>query len=173
MFIKQVILEGFKVYKERVEIDFTNKHNCVVGANGAGKSNFFLAIQFVLGDVGLHNLRAEERKALLHEGAGSHVLSAYVELVFDNSDGRLPVDRAEVRLRRTIGLKKDEYFLDRKHLTKTEVMSLLESAGLSRANPYTIVQQGKVARLAVMSEAQRLDSLLEIAGTRVYDEKVK
>jgi structural maintenance of chromosome 3 (chondroitin sulfate proteoglycan 6) len=37
-----------------------------VGANGAGKSNFFLAIQFVLGDAGLHNLRAEERKALLH-----------------------------------------------------------------------------------------------------------
>ena len=27
------------------------------------------------------------------------------------------VDRDEVRLRRTIGLKKDEYFLDKKHIT--------------------------------------------------------
>ena len=58
-----------------------------------------------------------------------------MEVVFDNADGRFPVDRAEVRLRRTIGLKKDEYSLDRKHVTKTEVMNLLESAGFSRANP--------------------------------------
>jgi structural maintenance of chromosome 3 (chondroitin sulfate proteoglycan 6) len=44
-------------------------------------------------------------------------MSAYVELVFDNSDGRLPVDKEEVRLRRTIGLKKDDYYLDKKHIT--------------------------------------------------------
>ena len=51
------------------------------------------------------------------EGAGHAVLSAYVEVVFDNSDGRLPVDRDEVRLRRSIGLKKDEFYLDKKHIT--------------------------------------------------------
>lgn len=28
------------------------------------------------------------------------------------------VDKEEVRLRRTIGLKKDEYFLDGKHITQ-------------------------------------------------------
>lgn len=44
-------------------------------------------------------------------------MSAYVELVFDNSDGRLAVDREEVRLRRTIGLKKDDYYVDKKHST--------------------------------------------------------
>ncbi len=53
----------------------------------------------------------------MQEGAGHAVMSAYVEVVFDNSDGRLPVDRDEVRLRRTIGLKKDEYYLDKKHIT--------------------------------------------------------
>ena len=51
------------------------------------------------------------------ESVGHHVLSAYVEIVFDNGDGRLPVDRAEVRLRRSIGMKKDDYFLDKKHIT--------------------------------------------------------
>ena len=51
------------------------------------------------------------------EGAGAAATSAYVEVVFDNSDGRLPVDRSEVRLRRTVGLKKDEYSLDKKHIT--------------------------------------------------------
>ena len=45
------------------------------------------------------------------------MLSAYVEIVFDNSDNRLPVDKAEVRLRRSIGMKKDDYYLDKKHVT--------------------------------------------------------
>lgn len=67
-----------------------------------------------------------------------------MELVFDNSDNRFPVDRSEVRLRRTVGVKKDEYALDKRPVTKAEVQSLLESAGFSRANPYYVVQQGKV-----------------------------
>lgn len=35
-------------------------------------------------------------------------------------------------LRRAIGLKKDEYFLDSKHVSKHDVMNLLESSGFSR-----------------------------------------
>ena len=53
----------------------------------------------------------------LQESVGHAVMSAYVEVVFDNSDGRLPVERGEVRLRRSIGMKKDEYYLDKKHIT--------------------------------------------------------
>ncbi|KAK6235317.1 hypothetical protein SCA6_010654 [Theobroma cacao] len=141
-----------------------------VGANGSGKTNFFHAIRFVLSDL-FQNLRSEDRHALLHEGAGHQVLSAFVEIVFDNFDNRIPVDKEEVRLRRTIGLKKDEYFLDGKHITKTEVMNLLESAGFSRSNPYYVVQQGKIASLTLMKDSERLDLLKEIGGTRVYEER--
>lgn len=98
-------------------------------------------------------------------------MSAYVELVIDNSDGRLPVDRDEVRLRRAIGLKKDEFYVDKKHMTKAEVMNMLESAGFSRANPYYIVQQGKIVEMAHMSDAKRLELLKEIGGTKVYEER--
>src|SRR5271155_5521742 len=70
-------------------------------------------------------------------------MSAYVEIIFDNSDGRFPTGKDELILRRTIGLKKDEYSLDRKNATKTDVMNLLESAGFSRSNPYYIVPQGR------------------------------
>ncbi|KAL8240165.1 hypothetical protein R6Q59_013520 [Mikania micrantha] len=171
MYIKQVIIEGFKSYKEQVATeDFSPKVNCVVGANGSGKSNFFHAIRFVISDL-FHNLRNEDRHAFLHEGAGHQVLSAFVEIVFDNSDNRIPVDKDEVRLRRTIATKKDEYFLDGKHITKTEVMNLLESAGFSRSNPYYVVQQGKIASLTLMKDSQRLDLLKEIGGTRVYEER--
>lgn len=67
--------------------DFSKRQ---VGRNGSGKSNFFYAIQFVLSDEFSH-LRPEQRQALLHEGTGPRVISAHVEIIFDNSDGRLPV----------------------------------------------------------------------------------
>jgi structural maintenance of chromosome 3 (chondroitin sulfate proteoglycan 6) len=74
-------------------------------------------------------------------------------------------------LRRTIGLKKDEFFLQRKRTAKNEIQSLLEGAGFSKSNPYFIVQQGKVQDLCTMSDAARLRLLKEVAGTTVYDEK--
>ncbi|EEY67985.1 chromosome segregation protein, putative [Phytophthora infestans T30-4] len=175
MHIKQVIVCGFRSYKDQVAVaPFSNQHNVVIGRNGTGKSNFFDAIRFGLLTSRFANLRPDERQALLHEGSGKHVMSAYVEIVFDNSDGRLPVDDTEVTLRRTIGVKKDEFFLNRKHITKSDVVHLLESAGFSRSNPYYIVQQGKVNALAVMRERERLELLKEVAGTKVYeDQRVK
>uniref|UniRef100_A0A0D3F0B7 SMC hinge domain-containing protein n=1 Tax=Oryza barthii TaxID=65489 RepID=A0A0D3F0B7_9ORYZ len=110
------------------------------------------------------NLRSEDRGALLHEGADISVLSAFVEIVFDNSDNRIPVEKKVVRLRRTVASKKDEYYLDGKHISKTEVMNLLESAGFSRSNPYYVVQQGKIASLTLMKDSERLDLLKEIGG---------
>jgi len=171
MYIKKVIIEGFKSYREEITTEpFSPKVNVVVGANGSGKSNFFHAIRFVLSDM-FQNLRSEDRGALLHEGAGHSVVSAFVEIVFDNTDNRIPVDKEEVRLRRTVASKKDEYYLDGKHVSKTEVMNLLESAGFSRSNPYYVVQQGKIASLTLMKDSERLDLLKEIGGTRVYEDR--
>ena len=62
-----------------------------------------------------------------------------------DTDGRFPTNNTELFLRRTIGLKKDEYSLDTKSASKAEVMNLLESAGFSRSNPYYIVPQGRVS----------------------------
>ncbi|EGW10414.1 Structural maintenance of chromosomes protein 3 [Cricetulus griseus] len=106
-----------------------------------------------------------------YEGTGPRVISAFVEIIFDNSDNRLPIDKEEVSLRRVIGAKKDQYFLDKKMVTKNDVMNLLESAGFSRSNPYYIVKQGKINQMATAPDSQRLKLLREVAGTRVYDER--
>ncbi|KAE8446805.1 hypothetical protein EG329_011582 [Mollisiaceae sp. DMI_Dod_QoI] len=169
MYIKQIIIQGFKSYKEQTVIEpFSPKTNVIVGRNGSGKSNFFAAIRFVLSDA-YSQMGREERQALLHEGSGSAVMSAYVEIIFDNSDDRFPTGKDELILRRTIGLKKDEYSLDRKNATKNDVMNLLESAGFSRSNPYYIVPQGRVTALTNMKDAERLNLLKEVAGTQVYE----
>ena len=74
-------------------------------------------------------------------------------------------------MRRTVGSKKDEFFLQRKRATKQEVQSLLEGAGFSKSNPYFMVQQGKIQTLCLMSDMQRLELLQEVAGTTVYENK--
>ena len=61
--------------------------------------------------------------------------------------------------------------MNRKRVQKTEVVSLLESAGFSKSNPYYIVQQGKVSNLCVMKDKDRLELLKEVAGTTVYEER--
>ncbi|KAF5670759.1 structural maintenance-chromosome 3 (chondroitin sulfate proteoglycan 6) [Fusarium heterosporum] len=169
MYIKQIIIQGFKSYKDQTVIEpFSSKTNVIVGRNGSGKSNFFAAIRFVLSDA-YTQMSREERQGLLHEGSGSAVMSAYVEIIFDNSDDRFPTGNKEVILRRTIGLKKDEYSVDRKVVTKNDVMNLLEAAGFSRSNPYYIVPQGRVTALTNMKESDRLNLLKEVAGTQVYE----
>jgi structural maintenance of chromosome 3 (chondroitin sulfate proteoglycan 6) len=117
-------------------------------SNGQQYRLFLTAIRFVLSDAYALPTR-EQRQALLHDSSASvsATLSAFVEIVFDNSDGRFPYgSNNEVTLRRTVGARKDEYTLDRKNVKREEIMSMLEAAGFSRSNPYYIVPQGRVSK---------------------------
>ena len=172
MHIKRIIIQGFKTYKNTTVIDLVSpQHNVVVGRNGSGKSNFFAAIRFVLSDAYTHMTR-EERQGLIHEGSGT-VMSAYVEIVFDNTDRRFPIAKDEVSIRRTIGLKKDDYSLDNKSATRSDIMNLLESAGFSRSNPYYIVPQGRITALTNSKDSERLALLKEVSGAKVFETKLK
>lgn len=172
MYIKRIIIQGFKTYKDTTIIDVISpEFNVVVGRNGSGKSNFFQAIRFVLSDAYTHMTR-EERQGLIHEGSGT-VMSAYVEIIFDNVDRRLPISKDEVSLRRTIGLKKDDYSLDNKTATRSDIMNLLESAGFSRSNPYYIVPQGKITALTNSKDSERLTLLKDVSGAKIFELKLK
>jgi structural maintenance of chromosome 3 (chondroitin sulfate proteoglycan 6) len=158
-------------YKDQTVIEpFSPGTNVIVGRNGSGKSNFFAAIRFVLSDA-YTNMSREERQALLHEGSGSAVMSAYVEIIFDNQDKRFSEPGDEVVIRRTIGLKKDEYSVDRKVQTRADVLKILETAGFAKENPFYIVPQGRIAAITNMKESERLNLLKEIAGTNTYDDR--
>ncbi|KAL2188457.1 RecF/RecN/SMC protein [Thermothelomyces heterothallicus CBS 203.75] len=171
MHIKQIIIQGFKSYKDQTVIEpFSPGTNVIVGRNGSGKSNFFAAIRFVLSDA-YTNMSREERQALLHEGSGSAVMSAYVEIIFDNRDKRFSEPGDEVVIRRTIGPKKDEYSVDRKVQTRADVLKILETAGFAKENPFYIVPQGRIAAITNMKESERLNLLKEIAGTNTYDDR--
>ena len=103
---------GERTLFEGLDLAIGNKDRIgLVGRNGAGKSNFFDAVQFCLLAPRFYNLRQEERQRLLHEGSGATATSAYVEITFDNSSGRVPIEGDDVTLRRAIGAKKDEFFV--------------------------------------------------------------
>jgi structural maintenance of chromosome 3 (chondroitin sulfate proteoglycan 6) len=175
MHIKNIQISGFRSYRDQIfPEDLSPGNNVIVGRNGSGKSNFFAAIQFVLSEK-YSTLRANERKELFHQGAGRAALSAFVEIVFDNSDGRLVIpgraEEAEVRIRRTVGLKQDEFRVNDRKFSASEVRQLLESAGFSGSNPYYIVEQGKIVNLASMSETERFQLIKDVAGTNIYDSR--
>lgn len=172
MHIKKVTVQGFKTFKATTVVDdLLPEFNVVVGRNGSGKSNFFAAIRFVLLDAYTHMTR-EERQGLIHESSGT-VMLAFVEIVFDNSDKRFPLPHEEVAIRRTIGLKKDDYSLDGKLVTRSDVMNLLESAGFSRLNPYYIVPQGRITSITNSRDSERLNLLKDVSGAKVFEAKLK
>lgn len=54
MFIKSVILDGFKSYGKRTEVaGFDREFTAITGLNGTGKSNILDSICFVLGITNL------------------------------------------------------------------------------------------------------------------------
>jgi len=169
--IKKVLIKNFKSYSHQKEFDdFHPGVNIVVGTNGSGKSNLIDAIRFVISSEYV-KLRSEERRRMIHVNQNKSIVSGYVELVFDNIDRRLPIDSNEVTIRRNIGMSKADYYINGKHHKGEELMSILETAGFSRSNPYYIVQQGKLNALAQMNPHDKLQLLMEIAGTSVYDER--
>eukprot|EP00118_Oscarella_pearsei_P010267 m.62405 g.62405 ORF g.62405 m.62405 type:complete len:1210 (+) comp35065_c0_seq13:385-4014(+) len=177
MFIKLVIIEGFRSYRHRTVISSLHENNNVfVGRNGTGKSNFFSAIAFVLTED-YSRITAEQRLLLLHDGGESQVRSAYVEITIDNEDGRLPMegrrrDSSDVVIKREISSVKDQYSINGKIRPQTQVMSILETAGFSRSNPYYVVKQGKIAQLATAGDGFRLRLLLDVAGAKTFDKRM-
>lgn len=58
MYIKSVILDGFKSYGKRTEIHgFDREFTAITGLNGTGKSNILDSICFVLGISNLGQVR--------------------------------------------------------------------------------------------------------------------
>lgn len=74
-------------------------------------------------------------------------------------------------MRREISAKRDQYLLNKKVVSRTEVVNLLESAGFSNSNPYYIINQYKINQMITASDGDRLNLLCGVAGVRVNDER--
>lgn len=87
MFIKSVVIDGFKSYGQRTEINgFDPEFNAITGLNGSGKSNILDSICFLLGITNLSHVRASNLQELVYKNGQAGITKATVTLTFDNSD---------------------------------------------------------------------------------------
>src|SRR3989304_6324089 len=102
MFIKKLVMHGFKSFPRKTEVPFTPGINVIVGPNGSGKSNVTDAICFVLGRMGSKSMRAKRLSNLIFAGTEKYkpAQEASVEMVFDNSDKGFSLTDPEIRIKR-------------------------------------------------------------------------
>ena len=172
MFIKSVKISGFRHFGGTITFgDFSPVTNCILGMNGTGKSTFFFAIDFVLLEK-YAILTPPQRAGLLHTGT-THSQQAFVEILFNNSDRKFPIEKDEFTIRRSVSLQKDEIFIDRKHSTRQEVINLFNAIDVSLKNGIFSVGQGEVKRIMSISDRERLALLNSVCGVDGFTEKIQ
>ncbi len=175
MFIKQIEMRGFKSFgPNKVLIKLGKGLTVISGPNGSGKSNIFDAVCFVLGDLSARSLRAAKMAEVIFDGipnVSTPSKVAYVKIWFDNSDRRLPIDRNTVTIsRRVIRTGISEYFLNRKHISRSRLIDILSIADIS-ASGYNMIVQGTITRLADVTPEERRKVIEKLVGLSEYDLK--
>ncbi|MEI7719213.1 MAG: chromosome segregation SMC family protein [archaeon] len=171
-----MVLQGFKSFARKTEIPFENAMNVIVGPNGSGKSNITDALCFVLGRMSIKSIRAAKAANLLFAGTKNYkgVNEAFVELIFDNSDGAFSINSTEVSIKRVLrrnGLS--IYKINNETKTRQELIELIAQAGID-PNGFNIVLQGNITELVKMGPDERRKILEEVAGISIYEtRKVK
>ncbi|MDP3729245.1 MAG: AAA family ATPase [bacterium] len=173
MRLKKLELSGFKSFPKHTVLEFPSKITAVVGPNGSGKSNIKESIQWVLGEQSMKSLRGKRGEDLIWNGSPNlpRMGKALVTLVFDNKDGKIPLDFEEVSIGRKIfrdGL--NEYYLNGSQVRLRDVIELTARMGLGETK-HNIIGQGEVDRFLMASPADKRAMLEEALGLRVYQLK--
>ncbi|HEX6350308.1 MAG TPA: AAA family ATPase [Candidatus Dormibacteraeota bacterium] len=168
MHLRAITLAGFKTFAQKTEIRFEGGVTAIVGPNGSGKTNILDAFKWVLGESSAKDLRGKRMDEVVY--AGGHrrprAAQAEVEIVIDNSDGRLPVDYEEVAIRRRVDRSgQSDYFLNGSRVRRRDLLELLASTGLT-TDSYAIVTQRDIESIITCSPEQRRHLIEEAAQVR-------
>ena len=156
--LKSFELHGYKTFASRNEFIFSDGITAIVGPNGSGKSNIADALRWVLGEQSYGLLRGKKTEDMIFSGSENRPRAgmASATIIFDNSDGWLPIDFTEVGItRRAYRDGENEYLLNGQRVRLKDVSEILAKSGLAERT-YTIIGQGLVdAALALKAEDRR------------------
>ncbi len=170
MLLKRVTICGFKSFSDAVDFDFGPGVTCIVGPNGCGKSNVVDAFKWVLGEQSARSLRGRQMADMIFSGSSTRKSSgvAQVDLVFDNSDHRLPIDQAEITVTRKLYRSgESEYLLNREITRLKDVRELFMDTGIG-VDAYSVIEQGRVDQLLQSNPVDRRMIFEEAAGISKY-----
>ncbi|XP_007551750.1 structural maintenance of chromosomes protein 2 [Poecilia formosa] len=175
MYIKSIIIEGFKSYAQRTEINgFDPLFNAITGLNGSGKSNILDSICFLLGISNLTHVRASNLQDLVYKNGQGGITKATVSITFDNSNkSQSPLgfethDEITVTRQVVIG-GRNKYLINGVNANNTRVQDLFCSVGLNVNNPHFLIMQGRITKVLNMKPPEILAMIEEAAGTRMYE----
>lgn len=166
MELKKLIIHGFKSFADRVEFTFEHGITGVVGPNGCGKSNISDAVRWVLGEQSAKSLRGAKMEDVIFNGTEKRRRQAFCEvtLVFDNADGALPIDFAEVSISRRVYRNGDgEYQINGAPCRLKDIVDLFRDTGLGR-DGYSIIGQGRIDEVLSQKSEDRRQIFEEAAG---------
>ena len=176
MRLKSIKLAGFKSFVDPTNVNFPSNLCAVVGPNGCGKSNIIDAVRWVMGESSAKNLRGENMSDVIFNGSGGRkpVGQASIELIFDNSDGRIVGEYASYN---EIGIKRkvtrdgqSNYYLNGNKCRRRDITDIFLGTGLGPRS-YAIIEQGMISRLIEAKPDELRVYIEEAAGISKYKER--
>ncbi len=176
MRLKSIKLAGFKSFVDPTTVPFPHNLSAIVGPNGCGKSNVIDAVRWVMGESSAKQLRGQSLTDVIFNGTTDRqpVGQASIELLFDNSDGKLVGEYAgysEISVRRR--LTRDgvsSFFLNGTRCRRKDISDLFLGTGLGPRS-YAIIEQGMISRLIDAKPEELRVYLEEAAGISRYKER--
>ncbi|MGA0056370.1 MAG: chromosome segregation protein SMC [Burkholderiaceae bacterium] len=176
MRLTQLRLSGFKSFVDPTSLQVSRQLVGIVGPNGCGKSNVIDAVRWVLGESRAAELRGENMQDVIFNGSGARKPAgrASVELIFDNSAGRLggPWGRfAELSVKRVLSRDgQSAYQINGQAVRRKDVYDVFLGTGLG-PRAYAIIGQGMISRVIESKPEELRVFLEEAAGVSKYRER--
>lgn len=167
MYIKQLEVDNFKSFANKVEIPMLKGFTTISGPNGSGKSNIIDSILFALGLSTSRTLRAEKLFHLISTYNKRN--EAFVKVTFgETEDGDFSVAR---RIRKSSQGFNSIYYIDDKIATLSDVHAKLEKYNIT-PNSYNVMMQGDVMSITNCTPNERRKIIDEIAGVADFDRRI-
>ncbi|HML47187.1 MAG TPA: AAA family ATPase, partial [Clostridia bacterium] len=170
MRLKKLEIYGFKSFAERTEIFFEQGTTGIVGPNGSGKSNISDAVRWVLGEQSAKQLRGAKMEDIIFNGTEKRKPLAWCEvsLMFDNTDGSLAMDCAELEVtRRVYRNGTSEYYLNRAACRLKDITDLFRDTGIGKEG-YSLIGQGRIDEILSVKSEDRRNIFEEAVGIVKY-----
>ncbi len=173
MYLKSLVLKGFKSFADRSALSLEPGITAIVGPNGSGKSNISDAVLWVLGERNAKNLRGQAMEDVIFAGSSARkgAALAEVDLVLDNSCGTLPVDYTEVVVTRRMHRSgESEYLINGAPARRLDVLDILHDSGLG-SGTHSIISQGNLDSVLASKPEDRRALIEEAAGVLKHKQR--
>ena len=170
MYLKRLEMQGFKSFADKTVLEFMPGITSVIGPNGSGKSNIVDAIRWILGEQSMKSLRGAKSQDVIFAGTQNRKSLGFAEssLVFDNSDGKLPIEYSEVTVTRKLFRSGETgYFINKVPCRLKDVLELFMDTGIGK-DGYSIIGQGKIDEILSNKSEDRRHIFEEAAGIVKY-----